>query len=354
MPKLETISRIPAEALELLEAVGYLDVSDLAEADIDDLASELIRANKSLEIMPEGLSKNTVSQWQQWANESGGGVALVKEKKANTAAKQPGKSEQVQKLPKPELVNLEKDENMMEMLSLSPVAEPLDPMLAADEGISMNDLDDGVLLNRCDSKLKINITTTLGRADAVFRQDEVTRVGLNSSRIRNFDDLESSVQYVKPLERGSIKDTIAVSDALNEGVDPKSRKFIKGVFNADARTVRIAALASIFLAAILLVNIVSLLGLVIYRTRLEPGFVVAWVAGLLLLLAIAAGFYFYYASKAKCVVCRQPSLMVKKCMKHKKAHHVKGLGYILPTAIQLLTCKWFYCTYCGTAIRLKK
>lgn len=354
MSKLETISRIPVEALELLEAVGYIDVSDLADADIDDLASELIRANKTLEIMPEGLSENTVRQWQKWAKEGGGVIVPTKRKEASKLAKQPGKGDQAQKLPKPELVNLENDENMMEMLSLSPVAEPLDPLLMEDEHISVDELQEGVLLNHCDSKLKINIMTTLGRADTIFRQDEAERVGLNSSRIRNFDDLDSSVQYVKPLERGSLKDTIVVSEGLNQGVDPKSRKFIKGVFHADASTVRIAALAAIVLAATLIVNIVSLLGLFIYRTRLELGLVVGWVIGLLLFLVVTAGLYFYYASKAKCVVCRQPSLMIKKCMKHKKAHHVKGIGYILPTAIQLLSHKWFYCTYCGTAIRLKK
>ncbi|MGB2090841.1 MAG: hypothetical protein ACPH2J_02985 [Akkermansiaceae bacterium] len=352
MPRLETITRIPSEAQELLEAVGYLDVSDLIEADIDHLLSELRRANKTLEILSDGLTKNAVRQWQQWAREGRQADEATTKGQASTAKKQPAKS--AGKQPKAKLVNLEKDESMMEMLSLSPTAEPLDSMLLAEEGISMDDLEEGVLLNKCDSKLKINIMTTLGRADAVVRQDEVSRVGLNSSRIRNFDDLDSSMQYVKPLERGAAQAAIAASDGLNEGVDPKSRKFIKGVFHGDARTVRIAATAFIIFAAILVMNIVSLLGLFIFRTRLEPSFVVGWVAGLLFLLLIAAGLYFYFASKAKCVVCRQPSLMIKKCVKHKKAHHVKGLGYILPTAMQLLSHQWFYCTYCGTAIRLKK
>ncbi len=374
MPKLDTISGIPAKAIELLEALGYLDVSDLRDADVKSLIAELVKANKVLEIMPDDPSESILKKWLKLANEqdeSAGKVSSEKAAKKNSGKGQGAQSDDseagtsekqksAKKKPAPkkpakrELVNFEKDTDMMQMLSLSPVAEPLDPLLMADEHVSMDDITDGILLNQCEDDVKINIMTTLGRADSLFRKDEVERAGLNSSRIRNFDDLDSTVQYVKPLDRGPQKEAVTLSEELNQGVDSRSRKFIKGVFHTQVKTVRIAAVTAILFVAILVINIASLLGLFFYRTNLEAGVVMGWVMGLLLLLIITAATYVYFGTRARCVVCRQPPLMPKKCIKHKKAHHVKGIGYILPTALQLLVYKWFYCTYCGTALRLKK
>lgn len=369
MPKLDTISAIPAKAIELFEALGYLDVSDLRDADAESLVAELVKANHVLEIMPDDPSEPSLRKWLKLVNEHDESAGKVTPKKASkensdagqgvqSGASEAGTSEKqkaARKKPaKRELVNFEKDTDMMQMLSLSPVAEPLDPLLMADEDLSMDDITDGILLNQCEDDVKINIMTTLGRADSLFRKDEVARAGLNSSRIRNFDDLDSRVQYVKPLDRGPQKDAVTLSEQLNQGVDSRSRKFIKGVFHPQVKTVRFAAVTAILFVAILVVNISSLLGLFLYRTNLEAGVVVGWVMGLLLLLVITAASYVYFGTRARCVVCRQPPLMPKKCIKHKKAHHVKGIGYILPTALQLLVYKWFYCTYCGTALRLKK
>ena len=374
MPKLDTISGIPAKAIELLEALGYLDVSDLRDANVKSLIAELVKANKVLEIMPDDPSESILKKWIKLANEQDESAGEISSKKAakknsgkgqgaqsgNSEAGTSEKQKSANKKPAPkkpakrELVNFEKDTDMMQMLSLSPVAEPLDPLLMADEHVSMDDITDGILLNQCEDDVKINIMTTLGRADSLFRKDEVQRAGLNSSRIRNFDDLESTVQYVKPLDRGPQKEAVTLSEELNQGVDSRSRKFIKGVFHTQVKTVRIAAVTAILFVAILVINIASLLGLFFYRTNLEAGVVMGWVMGLLLLLIITAATYVYFGTRARCVVCRQPPLMPKKCIKHKKAHHVKGIGYILPTALQLLVYKWFYCTYCGTALRLKK
>lgn len=365
MPKLDTISGIPAKAIELLEAAGYVDVSDLKEADAEDLAEELSKANSLLKLMASDPSRPSVEEWQKLAVENvdpARGAATKKnpEKKRSSEAAPVGSdsaerlSKKSKKAPKPEPVNFEEDEDMMEMLGLSPMAEPLDPLLMADQELSLGDISDGILLNQCEGDVKINIMTTLGKTDSMFRKDEAMRTGLNSSRIRNFDDLESSVQYVRPLDRAPVKDALLLSEELNQGVDSRSRKFIKGVFHPHTKTVQLAALSVILFVAILVVNMTSLIGIFIYRGNLTASTVVAWVVSLLLLLMISAAAYFHFGVRARCVVCRQPPLMPKKCTKHKKAHHVKGIGYILPTALQLLVYKWFYCTYCGTAVRLKK
>jgi hypothetical protein len=359
MPKLDTISGIPAKAIELLEAVGYLDVSELKEADSQDLVEELAKANHLLGLMPKDPSQASIKKWQKLAaeNADSAGEKVTKDKDLKTSASDSKSAKKLSRKPKaptPELVNFEKDEDMMEMLSLSPVAEPLDPHLMAEQDLSFDDISTGILLNQCEGDVKINIMTTLGKADSMFRKDEVARAGLNSSRIRNFDDLDSTVQYVQPLDRAPAKDALALSEELNQGVDSRSRKFIKGVFHPHASIMRLAALSAIVFVAILVVNMISLIGLFLYKTDLNISMVMIWVIGLLFLLMTSAAVYFHFGTKARCVVCRQPPLMPKKCTKHKKAHHVKGIGYILPTAMQLLVYKWFYCTYCGTALRLKK
>ena len=364
MPTLNDITGIPSEAIELLEAVGYLEVSDLREADVGDLGDELAKANKILDLLPNNPTSATIEKWQKLAaqHEASPTAQATEEKfdgreanKRGSMAQETGMSpSKGLKATSPEIVNLEEDEDMMEMLGLSPVAEPLDDILMTEQGVSIDDVSDGVLLNQCESDVKINIMTTLGKADSMFRKDEVVRVGLNSSKVRNFDDLDSSVQYVQPLERAPLKELVATSEELNQGVDSSSRKFIKGVFHPHKKTLCFAASAAILFVAILAVNIVSLLGLFVYRAGLSASTVMVWVIGSLFLLLTSAAAYLYFGTRARCVVCRQPPLLPKKCTKHKKAHHVKGIGYIVPTALQLLVYKWFYCTYCGTALRLKK
>ena len=56
----------------------------------------------------------------------------------------------------------------------------------------------------------------------------------------------------------------------------------------------------------------------------------------------------------KCRICNQRLFVPRRCHKHAKAHHIKFVGYVLPLSVHLLLFHWFRCTYCGTAVRLKK
>lgn len=360
MPNLDTVPGIPTRALELLKVAGYLDICDLLEVDAKELSRELAKANNLLEVMANTPSQNRVEKWQKLAAEhadSGGGAASETTRTLDASSESLDSAEgshRKEKVIETKLVNLEEDQDVLQMLSMSPVAEPLDQELMSEHHVSIENMEDGILLNRCEGDVKINIMTTLGEVDSISHQDEINHAGLNSSRIRNFDDLDSEPQWVRPLDRGNVREALSSPDRLNQGVDLKSRKFIKGVFHPHANTLRIAALSAVFFIALFVVNTTSLIGLFFYRAGLDASTVVVWVVSLLLLLMSSAAAYFYFASRARCVVCQQPPLMSKKCTKHKKAHHVKAIGYVLPTALQLLVYKWFYCTYCGTAVRLKK
>ena len=180
MPKLDIISGIPAKAIELLEALGYLDVSDLRDADAESLVAELVKANKVLKIMPDDPSESSLRKWLKLVNEQNSSAGRVTSKKAakknsghgqgaQSGDSEAGTSKKKKPAPKKpakrELVNFEKDTDMMQMLSFSPVAEPLDPLLMADQDLSMDNITDGILLNQCEDDMKINIMTTLDRAD---------------------------------------------------------------------------------------------------------------------------------------------------------------------------------------------
>ena len=73
-----------------------------------------------------------------------------------------------------------------------------------------------------------------------------------------------------------------------------------------------------------------------------------------LLVPVFGLFYLFFAVGTRCRVCGQRLFLLQRCHKHKKAHHRRGLGYVLPMSIHMLLFKWFRCTHCGTAVRLKK
>ncbi|MGB2403655.1 MAG: hypothetical protein ACPIA7_09635, partial [Akkermansiaceae bacterium] len=131
MPTLNDITGIPIKAIELLEAVGYLEPSDLRGADVEGLTVELAKANKILGLLSNDPTSSSIEKWQKLAEQhdaslatqaSAGGVDSGKTNKQRALAdKSARSSSKILKAHSPEIVNLEEDEDMMEMLGLSPV-----------------------------------------------------------------------------------------------------------------------------------------------------------------------------------------------------------------------------------------
>jgi hypothetical protein len=55
-----------------------------------------------------------------------------------------------------------------------------------------------------------------------------------------------------------------------------------------------------------------------------------------------------------CRICGQKLFAHRTHLKNSRAHHVPGLGYILPLCVQVILFRWFRCSHCGTPIRLKE
>lgn len=344
---------MPADALELLEAVGYQDLGDFANADTDELLAELSEANKVLGIMAGMPAREQLMEWQKRTREhlgspAGQDPAPAEQKQDELAAGQ-------EQTPSGRGINLEQDSGIIEMLAISPEARPLDPETMQERELVSKDLPEGLLLSNCRGEVKINVMTSLRRANAhLRRRDEVKRIGLKASRIRNFNDLRKEDPQVKAPQAGIPREEVARIESLNAGIDPGSRKFIKGVPYSRPASIYLAALSTLVMSLLLVLNLVGVPALLLGRDYLGMDHLLLWALGLLAALLVSILCYLLFGMRARCMVCSQRLLMPKKCAKHKKAHHVRGMGYALPTAVQALLYKWFYCTYCGTAIRLRK
>lgn len=64
--------------------------------------------------------------------------------------------------------------------------------------------------------------------------------------------------------------------------------------------------------------------------------------------------YLSVAHSRKCSVCRTHLFSFRQYTRHKQAHHITLLGYVLATALHILLFRWFRCPACGSAQQLKR
>ena len=372
MPKLEDIIDLPSDAVELLEAVGYLDAHELGEADPRELVAELVKANKALGIMADAPTVDHVKTWQETSS-TYVNVTPVETETVEEIVDAPQQQEESDNAYEEEeedvdsengdeahsfdidhnLVNFEEDPEVQEMLAISPEAVPLHPTLIRRHKLAVADIPEGYLLTQCEGEVEINVMTSARLAKAQRREAEVKRTGLMVSRIRNFETASSDDHHVKPLDKGNPKESVSVSDGLNEGLRPESRRFVRGVLHPDPVSVRVSAFFAVLVEVMLAACLIGIPWLLIHE-HMSGNSMLWWVVGLSIGLVVSALCYLFWGVGARCRVCGQRQFSPKKCLKNKKAHHVPVIGYIFPTALHAMFFKWFYCTYCGTAVRLKK
>jgi len=359
MSKLSQISGLSAQAVEILEAVGYLDVQDMATADLDELVEELALANRSLHIMEVAPTKNCVERWRATALLAEGTPSQQASGLAGTdmITGEHGEVEHAASKedtgPGTTMLNLESKTRIREMLARSPEAIPLDG-LSPRQGLGLEQVSDGLLLSRLDPEIKFNVMAVQKDSRAPDREDQMRQMGLRPSRVRRFEDAANEDYHVKPLEKAQHYSDSVFSRGLNKGLDRGSRRFIRGVMHPKPRSVYWASCSWILFEIVLVLAVVGIPLLLVKTLFFNAENTPVWAIGLLLAVVFTFSVHLFFGTRARCRVCGQHPLMAKKCVKHMKAHHIPLIGYLLPTAIQALIFKWFYCTYCGTAIRLKK
>ena len=362
MTDLQNISGIGKAAHELLEAAGILDLHALAKSGVVELVGELERANRILQIAKRAPTKEHVESWIAEARGNRGLEAL-----SEVPASQP--------------VNFEATEQVGKMLATAPFAIPLPARQLIDNQLAVADIPPAILLNRYSGDLEIRINDrkgprgiprapirTQGRPVSSYVQladHAPQRLQLDTSRLRSTAELEQSGEKI-PAAKGQRDgaaephiDRVALIRAplekTNRGRDPKSRWYIRGVLHTHPVSMAFGAMITLVMAALLVPAVIA--SALLLLSDVQPTFfhwVPPWLLVLPCALPVVGFFYLIYGAKGKCRVCNQRQFFPRSCLKNSKAHHVFGLGYIIPVCLHMLLFKWFRCTYCGTPVRLKK
>jgi hypothetical protein len=141
----------------------------------------------------------------------------------------------------------------------------------------------------------------------------------------------------------------------NKGKDPNSRRYIRGVLHSHPFSLAVGAMVTLLLGVLLPVAIVSAGLLLLSReVPLHFSWVPQWFLAFPLALPLVGVSYLIWGLNGSCRICGQRQFVPRMCLKNSKAHHIPGLGYIVPVALHMLFFRWFRCTYCGTPVRLKK
>jgi hypothetical protein len=351
MSALTTIPGIGKASHELLEAAGFHDVEALARAGVDQLTGELVRANGILGIAKRPPARKNVEKWIRAARQ------IIGETEEAPVA--------VPAMP----VNFEAVPSVATMLANAPLAVPLPGRHLIARGLAVSDIPPGILLNRYSGDLEVRVEDRIpGQRNVRQPQTGYVRMAENNmpprteidhSRLRTMEEAAKKTQRVPGAASSSPDDRVALirapRESTNMGKDPSSRRYVRGVLHGHPYSIRFGALATLALMICLPLALVSA-GLLLLSDQSPERF--AWVPRWLLVfpavLPIFGIGWLMLGMRGSCRICGQKLFVPKNCRKNAKAHHLPGLGYILPLCLHILFFHWFRCTHCGTPVRLKK
>lgn len=355
MKNLSDITNITPEQIELLEAAGFLEPNSLRSTTIDELHQELVKANSMLAITSDPPSRHVVAKWFEQV-EADVDIFSPLETQAHSVVPQTAEAAPSNKVPQK-----------------VPVAIPVTSEFVKQKGIDLRVLPrvgeelDHIVENR-PAKLEEPVSAiapsarvsqipdrkaeprlSLESLPQTVRNKDKGSAELKKERVLSMDEFREKGGKVAPLQRSVEKDiTKTTLEETNRGIDPKSRRYIRGVLHKEPITVQLASFAILLSQALVILSIIPLPLVLIDREE----YIWAVFSPLLGLLALAV--WFFLARRAVCPVCRQRQFVPKSCLKHNKAHRLPLIGHMASTAIHIIGFKWFRCIFCGTSIRLKE
>ncbi|MBB5352039.1 hypothetical protein HNR46_002280 [Haloferula luteola] len=280
--------------------------------------------------------------------------------------------EEVTKPSEPQWVNHEAVEEVREMIERSPLAIPLPVAQLAQQGIAPSAIAVAPVLNRAAGDLEIRATAARSyrsepakpRAAASPRSSRRTadappeKRGIDVSRVRSMEEADES-EVAQPLPRGQVDERVKLlttaRESTNKGKKRDSRRFIRGVLHDRPILVWMGSVIVLLLVTDIPLALISAVLLMISSQNSEAmAWVPQWLLVFPLILPVLGLLYLTVAIRVKCRVCGQRLFVPRHCLKHVKAHHVPGLGHMIPTAIQIILFCWFHCIFCGTAVRIKE
>jgi len=349
---LSNIKGIGKTSLELLEAAGFHDVEAVAKAGVEELAKELQRANSMLGISKRNPGLSAVAKWIEDARQ--------------LAGVEPDSEEPVT-MP----VNHEATPQVASMLSVAPFALPLPSKVLMENELGVSDIPAGILLNRYSGDLDVRVerripksrqpvpVATAGYVRLGDNGGGSQRLEIDVSKIRSTEDLGDALPKTAAVKTSPSNDRVALLRAprssTNVGKDPNSRWFIRGVLHSHPISITVGAVVTLLVMFMVPVAVGSA-GLLLLSVLKPAAF--AWVPRWLLvfpaMLPLFGLAWLIWGLSGSCRICGQKLFVHRSHLKNSRAHHFRGLGYILPLCIHLLLFRWFRCTHCGTPVRLKE
>ncbi|MGB1130416.1 MAG: DUF4332 domain-containing protein [Haloferula sp.] len=390
MSKLTTITGIRDEQIELLEAVGYVELRHLKATNAKKLLTELEKANDMLGIVEALPDMDELEGWIAEVKGDSGAEEeshRKEEEVEDEPAEQPadtedsGPDDPVDEEPaegeSSGLVDFEADPDVLEMLDRAPLALPIPNRQLAERGIPPSEVAIAPVLNRAQGDLDVRVSahsaskpkvpglapkSKSGGLTNVASYRGASKRGIDASLVRTLDDARSGNTTIAPLpspteadEDDRIRLLRTARESTNRGKNPESRQFVRGVLHDRGIMVWFGCVFMILFQCLVPLALIAAPLLILSDQKPEsfewvPGWIIAFpialpIVGLLCLLV---------SCRVKCRVCGQKVLMPRQCRKNVKAHHVPGLGYVLPLAVHTIVFRWFNCTFCGTSVRIKE
>ena len=351
MANLDTIPQIGKPTLELLEAAGFQDVESLAKAGVDDLVKELARANRILKISKRSPSRKSVEKWISQACD----IAGITRESADLSS-----------MP----VNYELSEQVIPMIANAPFAIPLPARILMERQLGVADIPPAILLNRYSGDLDVRVEQRVPKsrpqkAPAAFSANVTTisksiqRLEIDTSRLKSTEDIGDTPPTRPARTPDPENDRVALlrapRESTNKGRNPQSRWYIRGVLHTHSGSIWFGAAITLLLLVMIPTSVISATLLLLSGEMPETfGWVPGWLLWVPVTLPAIGIVYLIFNSRGTCRVCGQKLFIFRPHTKNSKAHHVPGLGYIIPLCFQILIFRWFRCTHCGTPIRLKE
>jgi hypothetical protein len=351
MADLISIPGIGKASLQLLEAAGFHDVEALAKTGASELAHELTRANRILKVSKRTPGKATLKKW-------------IAEALARTEIPGPAEAPVLQP------VNYEQSPQVAALLVSAPFAIPLPAAILIENQLGVPDIPVAILLNRYAGDLDVRVEqlvpvnrpvnkAAVPNSYVRLAESGHARVEIDTSRMRSTQTLEDGAPQAAASVPTAENDRMALIRAplaaTNQGIDPLSRWYIRGVLHSEPFSIFFGAIITLVLMILIPTSMLAAAALLL-SAEVPDHF--AWVPKGLLAFPAALpvlGFaYLIFGLKCHCRVCGQKLFVHHRHLKNSKAHRAPGLGYILPLCIHILLFRWFRCTHCGTAIRVKQ